>query len=122
MHTPSTYVYICFDPFLALNLAIFADARARQTLAESAASSHSRPTSIKLASPRRSLNLVIVFTFRCPIEHDLDVVVTEQGLADLRGLSPRERAPIIIKNCAHPEYRDSLMEVRLLSVMYAVIV
>ncbi|KAL0948579.1 hypothetical protein HGRIS_011138 [Hohenbuehelia grisea] len=43
-------------------------------------------------------------------EHDLDVVVTEQGLADLRGLSPRERAPIIIQKCAHPDYRDSLME------------
>nr|GAT46488.1 acetyl-CoA hydrolase [Mycena chlorophos] len=43
-------------------------------------------------------------------EHDLDVVVTEQGLADLRGLSPRERAPLIIKNCAHPDYRDMLMD------------
>ncbi|KAF8882757.1 acyl-CoA carboxylate CoA-transferase [Gymnopilus junonius] len=43
-------------------------------------------------------------------EHDLDVIVTEQGLADLRGLSPRERAPVIIKNCAHPDYRDMLME------------
>ncbi|KIY43787.1 acyl-CoA carboxylate CoA-transferase [Fistulina hepatica ATCC 64428] len=43
-------------------------------------------------------------------EHDLDVVVTEQGLADLRGLAPRERAPTIIKHCAHPEYRDMLME------------
>ncbi|KAI3604353.1 acetyl-hydrolase [Moniliophthora roreri] len=43
-------------------------------------------------------------------EHDLDVVVTEQGLADLRGLSPRERAPIIIKQCAHPDYRDMLLE------------
>ncbi|KAG6860667.1 Acetyl-CoA hydrolase [Termitomyces sp. Mi166 len=44
------------------------------------------------------------------IEHDLDVVVTEQGLADLRGLSPRERAPIIIEKCAHPDYKDSLRE------------
>ena len=26
-------------------------------------------------------------------EHDVQVVVTEQGLADLRGLSPRQRAP-----------------------------
>jgi hypothetical protein len=43
-------------------------------------------------------------------EHDLDVVVTEQGLADLRGLSPRERAPTIIKKCAHPDYRDMLMD------------
>ncbi|KAF9560640.1 acyl-CoA carboxylate CoA-transferase [Agrocybe pediades] len=43
-------------------------------------------------------------------EHDLDIIVTEQGLADLRGLSPRERAPVIIQNCAHPDYKDMLME------------
>ena len=43
-------------------------------------------------------------------EHDLDVIVTEQGLADLRGLSPRQRAQCIIKNCAHPDYKDQLME------------
>ncbi|KAG6843668.1 Acetyl-CoA hydrolase [Tephrocybe sp. NHM501043] len=43
-------------------------------------------------------------------EHDLDVIVTEQGLADLRGLSPRERAPLIIEKCAHPDYKDSLRE------------
>ncbi|ADL08567.1 succinate CoA transferase [Thermosediminibacter oceani DSM 16646] len=43
-------------------------------------------------------------------EHDVMVVVTEQGLADLRGLSPRERAREIIQKCAHPDYRDALME------------
>jgi succinyl-CoA:acetate CoA-transferase len=43
-------------------------------------------------------------------EHDVMVVVTEQGLADLRGLSPRERARVIIEKCAHPDYRDALME------------
>ncbi|KAK0189434.1 hypothetical protein F5146DRAFT_1050974 [Armillaria mellea] len=43
-------------------------------------------------------------------EHDLDVVVTEQGLADVRGLSPRERAPLIIEKCAHPDYKDLLHE------------
>jgi succinyl-CoA:acetate CoA-transferase len=41
-------------------------------------------------------------------EHDVDVLVTEWGLADLRGLAPRERAPLIIERCAHPEYRDAL--------------
>ncbi|KAI9896708.1 hypothetical protein N3K66_008880 [Trichothecium roseum] len=41
-------------------------------------------------------------------EHDLDVVVTEQGLADVRGLSPKERARLIIDRCAHPHYRDLL--------------
>ncbi|SDQ09028.1 succinyl-CoA:acetate CoA-transferase [Virgibacillus salinus] len=41
-------------------------------------------------------------------EHDVDVVVTEQGYADLRGLAPRERVPLIIENCAHPIYREQL--------------
>jgi succinyl-CoA:acetate CoA-transferase len=41
-------------------------------------------------------------------EHDVDIVVTEQGLADLRGLAPRERARAIINNCVHPIYRDAL--------------
>lgn len=41
-------------------------------------------------------------------EHDVDILVTEQGLADLRGLAPRERARAIIDNCAHPDYRDAL--------------
>ncbi|HEY8346494.1 MAG TPA: acetyl-CoA hydrolase/transferase family protein [Symbiobacteriaceae bacterium] len=43
-------------------------------------------------------------------EHDVQVIVTEQGLADLRGLAPRERARVIIQNCAHPKYRDLLMD------------
>ncbi|MDR1954141.1 MAG: acetyl-CoA hydrolase/transferase family protein, partial [Clostridiales Family XIII bacterium] len=43
-------------------------------------------------------------------EHEVMVVVTEQGYADLRGLSPRERAIKIIENCAHPDYRDALMD------------
>jgi succinyl-CoA:acetate CoA-transferase len=42
-------------------------------------------------------------------EHDVDIIVTEQGLADLRGLAPRERALKIIDNCAHPMYRDQLL-------------
>ncbi|KJV39392.1 acetyl-CoA hydrolase/transferase family protein [Acinetobacter brisouii] len=40
--------------------------------------------------------------------HDVDILVTEQGLADLRGLAPRERARAIIDNCAHPAYKDAL--------------
>ncbi|MCX5497120.1 acetyl-CoA hydrolase/transferase family protein [Kaistia dalseonensis] len=39
-------------------------------------------------------------------EHDVDVVVTEVGLADLRGLAPRERARVIIDNCIHANFRD----------------
>jgi acyl-CoA hydrolase len=41
-------------------------------------------------------------------EHSVQVVVTEQGLADLRGLSPIDRAERIIERCAHPVYRDYL--------------
>jgi acetyl-CoA hydrolase len=43
-------------------------------------------------------------------EHDLDVVVTEQGLADVRGLSPKARAREIIKKTAHPVYKDYLLD------------
>ena len=43
-------------------------------------------------------------------EHDLDVLVTEQGLADLRGLDPKSRAQLIIDRCAHPDYRPLLQE------------
>lgn len=43
-------------------------------------------------------------------EHDVQVVVTEQGIADLRGLSPRERARAIIQNCAHPDYKARLLD------------
>ncbi|HEY3489871.1 MAG TPA: acetyl-CoA hydrolase/transferase C-terminal domain-containing protein [Candidatus Deferrimicrobiaceae bacterium] len=43
-------------------------------------------------------------------EHDLDVLVTEQGLADVRGLCPRDRAKVIIEKCAHPEYKPILTE------------
>ena len=43
-------------------------------------------------------------------EHDLDCVVTEQGLADVRGLCPRDRAKVIIEKCAHPDYKPILTE------------
>jgi succinyl-CoA:acetate CoA-transferase len=43
-------------------------------------------------------------------EHDVKVIVTEQGLADLRGLSPRQRARAIIENCAHPDFKDQLSD------------
>ncbi|MEW9122382.1 MAG: acetyl-CoA hydrolase/transferase family protein [Thermotaleaceae bacterium] len=41
-------------------------------------------------------------------EHDVMVVVTERGLADLRGTSPVERARLIIDKCAHPDYQPML--------------
>ncbi len=43
-------------------------------------------------------------------EHDVQVLVTENGLADLRGLSPRQRAHLIIDKCANPDYKASLLD------------
>ncbi|MGC2084264.1 MAG: acetyl-CoA hydrolase/transferase family protein [Bradyrhizobium sp.] len=43
-------------------------------------------------------------------EHDVQILVTEQGLADLRGLSPRQRARIIIDKTAHPTFRPALSD------------
>ena len=44
------------------------------------------------------------------INQDVQILVTEQGLADLRGLSPRQRAEVIIENCSHPDYRPALKD------------
>ena len=41
-------------------------------------------------------------------EHDTQVLVTEHGLADLRGLSPKQRARLVIDNCASDEFRPLL--------------
>ena len=43
-------------------------------------------------------------------EHDTMITVTEQGLADLRGLAPKQRAQLIIDRCAHPLYRPMLQD------------
>lgn len=43
-------------------------------------------------------------------EHEVSVIVTEQGLADLRCLDPRERATEIIEKCAHPIYKPLLWD------------
>ena len=52
-------------------------------------------------------------------EHDVQVIVTEQGLADLRGLSPKQRAKVVIERCAHPDYRPALHEYFRRGVHYA---
>ncbi|MDR3469400.1 MAG: acetyl-CoA hydrolase/transferase family protein [Xanthobacteraceae bacterium] len=44
------------------------------------------------------------------INQDVQILVTEQGLADLRGLSPKQRAQTIIDTCAHPDYRPALAD------------
>ena len=43
-------------------------------------------------------------------EHDVDIFITEQGIADLRGKAPRERALEVINKCAHPDYRPILLD------------
>jgi succinyl-CoA:acetate CoA-transferase len=44
------------------------------------------------------------------VDHDVDIIVTDQGWADLRGLSPLEKARAIIEECAHPSYKDILWD------------
>ncbi len=43
-------------------------------------------------------------------EHSVDVIITEYGVADLRGKSPRQRAECLIENCAHPDYKPILRD------------
>lgn len=43
-------------------------------------------------------------------EHSVDILITEQGVADLRGKSPIQRAEEIIKNCVHPDYKQLLKD------------
>lgn len=41
-------------------------------------------------------------------EHSVKIVVSEYGVADLRGKSPRQRAEELIEKCTHPDYRPLL--------------
>jgi len=43
-------------------------------------------------------------------EHSVNVIITEHGIADLRGKSPIQRAEEIIANCVAPEYKEMLSE------------
>lgn len=43
-------------------------------------------------------------------EHDTQIIITEYGLADLRGLTAYERAELLIEKCAHPKFRPMLRE------------
>lgn len=43
-------------------------------------------------------------------EHSVKVIITEYGVADLRGKSPIQRAHAIIDNCVHPDYKPLLKE------------
>lgn len=43
-------------------------------------------------------------------EHSVNIIITEHGVADLRGKSPVQRAEEIIDNCVDPSYREMLRE------------
>ena len=43
-------------------------------------------------------------------EHDVDIIITEQGTADLRGLTAHERAELLIEKCAHPDFKPMLRD------------
>ncbi|MBR7166152.1 MAG: succinate CoA transferase [Bacteroidaceae bacterium] len=43
-------------------------------------------------------------------EHDVNIVATEYGVADLRGKGPDERARLLIEKCAHPDYKQLLWD------------
>ena len=43
-------------------------------------------------------------------ERDVDVLIAKQGIADLRGLAPRERTKVIIENPTHYEYKETLSD------------
>lgn len=55
-------------------------------------------------------NIVPMVTHTDSSEHSVDVIVTDQGIADLRGTDPVQRAERIIENCAHPDYKPLLHE------------
>jgi succinate CoA transferase len=43
-------------------------------------------------------------------EHSVKILVTEQGVADLRGKGPIKRAETIIENCVHPMYKQLMWD------------
>jgi len=67
-------------------------------------------TTASTAKCGRISSIVPMVSHHDHTEHDVMVIVTENGLADLRGLSPKERARLIINNCAHPDYRPMLLD------------
>ncbi len=63
------------------------------------------------ASKENNISHVVpMVTHHDHTEHDVDILVTDQGLADLRGLAPRERAEVIIENCVHPDFKEEIRD------------
>ena len=61
-------------------------------------------------------NIVPMVAHQDHSEHSVDILVTDQGIADLRGKDPVQRARLIIDNCAHPDYRELLRDYLRLNV------
>jgi propionyl-CoA:succinyl-CoA transferase len=58
-----------------------------------------------------NISLIVPLVSHCDHnEHSVQVVVTEYGFADLRGLPSAERPSRIIEQCAHPMYRPLLRD------------
>jgi succinyl-CoA:acetate CoA-transferase len=53
-------------------------------------------------------NIVPMVSHQDISEHDVDIVVTEHGVVDLRGLDEGERADAIVTHCASEAYRGQL--------------
>lgn len=58
-----------------------------------------------------SISNIVPMVAHCDhTEHSVDVVITDQGVADLRGKDPVDRAKTIIENCANPIYKELLWD------------
>ena len=55
-------------------------------------------------------SIVPIVTHADHTEHDVNIVATEWGVADLRGKGPDERAKLLIEKCAHPDYKQLLWD------------
>jgi len=55
-------------------------------------------------------NIVPMVTHADHSEHSVDVLITDQGIADLRAKDPVQRAESIIDNCVHPDYKQLLRD------------
>jgi succinyl-CoA:acetate CoA-transferase len=67
--------------------------------------------STESTAKKGEISRVVPFTTHADhTEHDTMIFITEQGVADIRGLAPHNRARLIIKKCAHPDFQPMLME------------
>ncbi len=67
-------------------------------------------TTPSVAKEGKISSIVPMVTHVDHTEHSVSILVTEQGVADLRGKNPRERAETIIENCVSPEYKEMMRD------------